>query len=149
MVNYLITKKLQKHGYQVQERIGKGAFGTCWRIWSQQYKQTFVCKVMQVPSESKSKMEESETELIWDDLKKHISPPEVPIYARKVGIARISRNEEVMNELSGPGGDFEGINAYIPRTDNKNDEVFKYDAKTRTIIAELFSKVKVAASNAC
>ena len=59
-----------------------------------------------------------------------------------------SPNEEVMNELSGPGGDFEGINAYIPRTDNKNDEVFKYDAKTRTIIAELFSKVKVAASNA-
>ena len=59
-----------------------------------------------------------------------------------------SPNEEVMNELSGEGGDYEGINAYIPRTDNKNDEVFKYDAETRTIIAELFSKVKVAASNA-
>lgn len=59
-----------------------------------------------------------------------------------------SPNEEVMNELSGEGGDYEGINAYIPRTDNENDEVFKYDAETRTIIAELFSKVKVAASNA-
>ena len=59
-----------------------------------------------------------------------------------------SPNEEVMNELSGEGGDFEGINAYIPRTGNDQDEVFKYDEQTRTIIAELFSKVKVAASNA-
>ena len=59
-----------------------------------------------------------------------------------------SPNKEVMDELSGEGGMYEGINAYIPRTDNKNDEVFKYDAETRTIIAELFSKVKVAASNA-
>ena len=58
-----------------------------------------------------------------------------------------SPNEEVMNELSGEGGDFEGINAYIPRTGNDQDEVFKYDEQTRTIIAELFSKVKVAASN--
>ena len=57
-----------------------------------------------------------------------------------------SPNEEVMNELA--EGDFAGINAYIPRADNDNDEVFRYDAETRTIIAELFSKVKVAASNA-
>ena len=54
-----------------------------------------------------------------------------------------SPNEEVMNELSGEGGDFEGINAYIPRTGNDQDEVFKYDEQTRTIIAELFSKVKL------
>ena len=53
-----------------------------------------------------------------------------------------------MDELSGPGGDFEGINAYIPRSDNENDEVFKYDEATRKIIADLFSRVKVAASNA-
>ena len=57
-----------------------------------------------------------------------------------------SPNEEVMNELA--EGDFAGINAYIPRADNDNDEVFQYDAETRTISAELFSKVKVAASNA-
>ena len=65
--------------------------------------------------------------------------------AEEVGRDQIS--EEVMNELSGEGGDFEGINAYIPRTGNDQDEVFKYDEQTRTIIAELFSKVKVAASN--
>ena len=59
-----------------------------------------------------------------------------------------SSNQEVMNDLSGPDGEFEGINAYIPRTDNPNDEVFKFDDETRKIISELFSKVKVAASNA-
>ena len=59
-----------------------------------------------------------------------------------------SPNKEVMEELSGEGGDYEGINAYIPRTGNKNDEVFKYDDKTRKTISELFSKVKVIASNA-
>ena len=29
-----------------------------------------------------------------------------------------SANQEVMDDLSGEGGDYEGINAYIPRTDN-------------------------------
>ena len=38
-----------------------------------------------------------------------------------------SANQEVMDTLSGEGGDYEGINAYIPRTDNENDEVFVYN----------------------
>ena len=59
-----------------------------------------------------------------------------------------SSNQAVMDDLSGPDGEFEGVNAYIPRTDNPNDEVFKFDDETRKIISELFSKVKVAASNA-
>ncbi len=58
-----------------------------------------------------------------------------------------SANKEVMEELSGPGGDYEEINAYVPRTGNNKDEVFTYDEATRKIISELFSKVKVAASN--
>lgn len=41
-----------------------------------------------------------EPELIWEDLKAHISPPEVDMYAKRIGIARISRNEEIYNELS-------------------------------------------------
>ena len=59
-----------------------------------------------------------------------------------------SPNKEVMDELSGEGGDYEGINAYIPRSGNDNDEVFKYDENTRAIIADLWSRVKVVASNA-
>lgn len=59
-----------------------------------------------------------------------------------------SPNQEVMDDLSGEGGDFEGINAYIPRTDNAMDEVFVYNEKTRKEISNLWSKVKIAASNA-
>ena len=53
-----------------------------------------------------------------------------------------------MEELSGEGGDYEGINSYIPRSDNENDEVFVYNEQTRKTIANLWSKVKIAASNA-
>ena len=59
-----------------------------------------------------------------------------------------SANEEVMGVLSGPDGDYEGINAYIPRTDNENDEVFVYNEDTKKIISDLWSRVKIAASNA-
>ncbi len=59
-----------------------------------------------------------------------------------------SPNTEVMVALSGEGGDYEGINAYICRTDNENDEVFVYNAETRKLIGNLWSKVKIAASNA-
>ncbi len=57
-----------------------------------------------------------------------------------------SANEEVMEDLA--NGEFDGINAYIPRTDNENDEVFEYNPETKQLIADLWSKVKVAASNA-
>lgn len=59
-----------------------------------------------------------------------------------------SPNQEVMDELSGESGDYEGINAYIPRTDNDQDEVFVFNDDTRKIISNLWSKVKIAASNA-
>ena len=59
-----------------------------------------------------------------------------------------SANQEVMEVLSGEGGDYEGINAYIPRTDNPNDEVFVYNEETKKIIGDLWSRVKIAASNA-
>lgn len=59
-----------------------------------------------------------------------------------------SANQEVIDALSGEGGDYEGINAYIPRSDNENDEVFVYNEDTKKIIANLWSKVKIAASNA-
>ena len=58
-----------------------------------------------------------------------------------------SANEQVMTELSGEGGDYEEINAYVPRTDNPKDEVFEFDEETRKVISSLWSKVKIAASN--
>ena len=59
-----------------------------------------------------------------------------------------SANAEVMKDLSSDAGDFAGINAYLPRTDNKKDEVFVYNEVTRKIISNMWSKVKIAASNA-
>lgn len=59
-----------------------------------------------------------------------------------------SANQEVWDDLAGEGGDYEGINAYIPRTGYEKDEVFEYNEGTRKIISNLWSKVKIAASNA-
>ena len=56
--------------------------------------------------------------------------------------------QEVMDDIYGLDGDYEGINSYMPRTDNERDEVFVYNEKTRKIISNLWSKVKIAASNA-
>lgn len=57
-----------------------------------------------------------------------------------------SSNKEVLKELAST--DYKGINAYKPRSGYKKDEVFAYDENTRKVISSLFSKVKIAASNA-
>ena len=57
-----------------------------------------------------------------------------------------SPNEEVMNDLS--SSDYEGINAYLPRIGYEKDEVFVYNEETRKIISNLWSKIKIVASNA-
>ena len=67
-------------------------------------------------------------------------------YENSSYVGYTSPNEAVMNELA--EGDFAGINAYVPRTDNENDEVFVYNEVTRKIISNMWSKVKIAASNA-
>ncbi len=59
-----------------------------------------------------------------------------------------SANQEVMDALYGPDGDYEGIDAYIPRSGNEMDEVFVYNEKIKQVISNLWSRVKVAASNA-
>lgn len=59
-----------------------------------------------------------------------------------------SANQEVMDDIYGEGGDYEGIEAYIPRINNPNDEVFVYNEDTKKIMGDLWSRVKIAASNA-
>ncbi|MCF0245239.1 MAG: extracellular solute-binding protein [Ileibacterium sp.] len=56
-------------------------------------------------------------------------------------------NKEAAAEMSGTGGDYEGINAYTPREGHSKDETFKYNEDTRKQIAEYWSKIKVTASN--
>lgn len=58
-----------------------------------------------------------------------------------------SPNEEVMDELYGEGGTYEGINAYIPRSGYIKDESFVFNERTKKIISNLWSKVKIVASN--
>lgn len=67
-------------------------------------------------------------------------------YENSSYVGYTSPNQAVMDELA--AGDFDGINAYVPRTDNENDEVFVYNEVTRKIISNMWSKVKIAASNA-
>ncbi|MBR5579003.1 MAG: extracellular solute-binding protein [Lachnospiraceae bacterium] len=58
-----------------------------------------------------------------------------------------SPNEEVMEELYSEEGTYAGINAYIPRSGYEKDESFNYNAETKKIISNLWSKVKIVASN--
>ena len=59
-----------------------------------------------------------------------------------------SPNAEVMATLSGEGGTYEGINAYIPRSGYDKDENFYFNEDTRKVISNLWSKIKIVASNA-
>ncbi len=45
-------------------------------------------------------------------------------------------------------GSYAGINAYRPRTDYPMDEVFVFNDETKKLMGELWSKVKISASNA-
>ena len=69
-------------------------------------------------------------------------------YDNSAYVGYTSPNRQVMEDLSGAGGDYEGYNSYIPRTDNELDEVFTFNEETRKMISNLWSKVKIAASNA-
>ena len=59
-----------------------------------------------------------------------------------------SPNEEVMEELFSEGGTYEGINSYLPRSGYEKDESFKFDEETKKVISNLWSKIKIVASNA-
>ena len=65
-----------------------------------------------------------------------------------VTVGYCSPNKEVIEDITGPDGDYSEIDTYIPRSGNPKDEVFKYNAETRIIMADLWAKVKIAASNA-
>ena len=50
--------------------------------------------------------------------------------------------QSVYDEMSGPDGEYEGINAYIPRLGYENDEMFTHNEVLRVKIAELWLRVK-------
>ena len=54
-------------------------------------------------------------------------------------------NKEAEDELAAT--EFDGTNAYIPRTGYAKDEVFEYNPDSRKTIAQYWSQVKIIASN--
>lgn len=64
--------------------------------------------------------------------------------ANSVFVGYASSNGEVLETLSGEGGDFEGNDAYLPRVGHAKDEIFAYNDKTKKIISDLWTKVKIA-----
>ena len=71
-------------------------------------------------------------------------------YENSDWVGYTSPNVAVMEALSSEEeeGSYAGLNAYLPRTDHPMDEVFVFNEETKKIIGNLWSKVKIAASNA-
>ena len=59
----------------------------------------------------------------------------------EVGYASV--NARALEELSGPGGDYEGNEAYLPRTGYEADEMFHDNETLRKELSELWIKVKL------
>ena len=63
-------------------------------------------------------------------------------YENSTFVGYTSVNTEVLMDLSSAGGDFDGNEAYIPRSMNANDEVFHNNEEVLKTISELWVKVK-------
>ena len=61
--------------------------------------------------------------------------------SEEVGYA--SANAQVLEELSGPGGTYEGNAAYIPRAGYEKDEMFHDNETLKKTLSELWIKVKL------
>lgn len=65
-------------------------------------------------------------------------------YANSYTVGYASTNQEVLDKLSGEGGEYEGNVAYLPRTGYAKDEVFGYSEILREELGDLWNKVKVS-----
>lgn len=50
--------------------------------------------------------------------------------------------QAVFDEVTSVGGDYEGIDAYVPRTNFLKDETFRYDEELKKTLSDLWTKVK-------
>ncbi len=71
-------------------------------------------------------------------------------FANSDYVGYTSPNLDVMNALSSEEdeGSYAGINAYLPREGHPMDEVFYFNDEVKKLMGNLWSKVKIAASNA-
>lgn len=54
-----------------------------------------------------------------------------------------SPNAKVIEDVTAPGGEFDGVESYVPRTDNEKDEIYTDNELLRTETPELLIKVKL------
>jgi hypothetical protein len=72
--------------------------------------------------------------LLWEELKAHIHPAEVDNYARTIGLARISRNEDTFNELSILLRMQDSLNETLSSEIQKKNPPFLASAQRTTVI---------------
>ena len=65
-------------------------------------------------------------------------------YDNSATVGYTSSNAEVLEEMTSVGGLYYGNDAYLPRTDNDNDEVFKNNQTVRELMSELWIRVKTS-----
>lgn len=63
-------------------------------------------------------------------------------YANSDLVGYISSNKDVIAEMTAEDGTYFGNEAYLPKTDNANDEVFVNNEDIRKVISDLWVKVK-------
>jgi len=63
-------------------------------------------------------------------------------YDNSLYVGYTSPNAEVIRDITGPEGEFEGNDAYVPRSGNEKDECFESDERIRKIISDYWVKVK-------
>lgn len=64
-----------------------------------------------------------------------------PSYDNSITVGYTSSNKQVKDDLA--SGEFEGINAYIPRYGYDKDEVFRFNAVLTQKLSDLYTKVKI------
>lgn len=65
-------------------------------------------------------------------------------YSNSEYVGYASSNQEVLENLSGPGGYYEGNAAYLPRSGYEKDEVFVDNPTLKKTLSDLWIKVKAA-----
>ena len=66
-----------------------------------------------------------------------------PAYENSVFVGYSSANAQVLKDLAAEGGDYEGVDAYIPRNRTDKDEVFHNNEEVLKVISDLWDKVKI------
>lgn len=63
-------------------------------------------------------------------------------YENSAAVGYASTNKNVLEKMTAEDGEFYGNSAYLPRTDNPNDEYFRHNEAMKKVLSDLWIKVK-------